>query len=92
MSRLLDKVSKPELAALISDYWRLDNDLVSCIVHERPFDDVWNEVAKMIAERLAKSERGLLPGKEHTLPAEVHSQVRALIHGYVYGKEAGRVQ
>ena len=90
MSGILNKLSKPELAALISDYFRLDNDLISCIVHEQPFSSIHTEITAMLVEK--KTEVSLLPQERLDLPSRVKAQILALAHGYVYGKEAGRVR
>jgi hypothetical protein len=88
MSTVLAKISKPELAVLISDYFRLDHDLVSCVVHEKPFDLVPAEIANLCKVRPPPGQ----PEGDRTEPVRrIKELTLALAAGYVYGKEAGRV-
>lgn len=92
MSDLLDnleKISKPELAALISSFFHLDNDLVSCVVHEKPFAVLPEEIDKM---RAAPPPPGYAAEDRTEKIRKMREVIVALITGYIYGKEAGRVQ
>lgn len=90
MSQLLDKISKPELDALISSFFRLDNDLVACLVHEQPFDKVPEEIAKMRLDKQCGGAVGL--PELGDMIRETKQAILALVTGYLYGKEAGRVR